>query len=161
MKSEVRSDQSAAPGGALDLTPLLQPRRVAIVGASQRLSRGSRVVGNLPRFGYGGAIYPINPKYDEVRGLACYPSLAATPEPADSVVIAIPAAQVLGVLEEAADAGVRAGVILTSGFAEAGEVGRERHAALEQFSRERRFPLCGPNCYGVVNVATRASTFSG
>ncbi len=144
-----------------DLAPLLNPRRVAVVGASQRMARGTRVVANLQRFGYAGEVYPINPKYDEVLGFRCYPDLAATPEPADSVVIAIPAEQVLPVVEQAADAGVRGVVILSSGFSEAGEAGRARHAALERLSRERRLPICGPNCYGVFNIHTRASTFSG
>lgn len=95
-----------------DLTPLMQPRRIAIVGASQRMSRATRVVANLRRFGYGGRIFPVNPKYDRVLDLPCYPDLASTPEPADSVVVAIPAEQVPGVLTEAVAAGVKAAVVV-------------------------------------------------
>ena len=84
-----------------DLAPLMKPASIAVVGASQRLSRATRVVANLQRFGYRGRIFPINPKYTEVLGLPCYPDLAATPEPADSVVVAIPAEHVPAVLTEA------------------------------------------------------------
>jgi acetate---CoA ligase (ADP-forming) len=142
------------------LTPLLSPASVGIVGASQRAARGTRVVRNLISVGFEGRIFPINPKYDEVLVLPCYPSVRATPEPVDSLVVAIPARQVHGLLEEALEAGVRAAVILSSGFAEAGEQGREYHRALESLVT-RGMLICGPNCYGVFNVARRAATFSG
>jgi acetyltransferase len=145
---------------ARDLTPLMQPRSIAIVGASQRMSRATRVVGNLQRFGYGGRIFPINPKYDTVLGLPCYPDLASTPEPADSVVVAIPAEQVPGLLADAVAGGVRAAVVLSSGFAEAGPAGRARQAALERLAAEHGLLICGPNCYGVFNIRLGAATFS-
>jgi len=146
--------------GARDLTPLMQPRSIAVVGASQRMSRATRVVGNLQRFGYGGRIFPINPKYDAVLGLPCYPDLASTPEPADSVVVAIPAEQVPGLLAEAVAGGVRAAVVLSSGFAEAGAVGQARQAMLERLAAEHGLLVCGPNCYGVFNIRLGAATFS-
>jgi acetyltransferase len=138
----------------------MKPRSIAVIGASQRLGRATRVVGNLQRFGYGGRIFPINPKYDSVLGLPCYPDLASTPEPADSVVVAIPAEQVPGVLTEAVAGGVRAAVVLSSGFAEAGAAGRARQAALERLAAEHGLLICGPNCYGVFNIRLGAATFS-
>ncbi|MFI5267013.1 MAG: acetate--CoA ligase family protein [Chloroflexota bacterium] len=143
-----------------NLEPLLNPRSIAVVGASQRIARGTRVVRNLQSIEFPGAIYPINPKYDEVLGLPCYPSAAATPKPADCVVVAIPAAGVPAILEEGFEAGVRAAVVLSAGFSEAGEVGRERHAALERLA-ERGMAICGPNCYGVLNLKSHAAAFSG
>ena len=144
----------------MDLTPLMKPGSVAVVGASQRLNRSTRVIANLQRFGYRGRIFPINAKYTEVLGLPCYPDLGATPEPADTVVVAIPAADVPAVLTDAAARGVRAAVVLSSGFAEAGARGRERQAALERLAAERGFLICGPNCYGVFNVRLGSATFS-
>ncbi len=146
--------------GAPDLTPLMKPRSIAVIGASQRMSRATRVVGNLQRFGYGGRVFPINPKYDTVLGLPCYPDLASTPEPADSVVVAIPAEQVPGVLTEAVAGGVRAAVVLSSGFAEAGAAGQARQAALERLSAAHGLLICGPNCYGIFNIRLGAATFS-
>src|SRR5512132_1867948 len=116
----------------MDLTPLMKPTSIAVVGASQRMTRATRVVANLQRFGYGGRVFPINPKYADVLGLPCYPDLASTPEPADVVVVAIPAEQVPGVLTAALDGGVRAAIILSSGFGEAGAAGQARQAALER-----------------------------
>ena len=100
-----------------DLTPLMKPRSVAVVGASQRMTRATRVIANLQRFGYRGGIFPINPKYDDIRGLPCFPDLASTPAPAETVVVAIPAEQVPPVLTAAVDSGVRAAIVLSSGFA--------------------------------------------
>ena len=139
---------SSAP---LALTPLLKPESVAVVGASRRMNRASRVVANLQRFAYGGQVFPINPKYDEVLGLKAYPSLAATPRPADTAVVAIPAERVPAVLEQAADAGVRGAIVLSSGFAEAGPAGRERQAALERLGRSA-------GCSSAGRIASASST---
>ena len=143
----------------MDLTPLMKPRSIAVIGASQRMGRATRVVLNLQRFGYDGRIFPINPKYDAVLGLRCYPDLASTPEPPETIVVAIPAADVPALLASAVERGVRGAVVLSSGFAEAGPVGRERQAALERLA-ERGLLICGPNCYGVLNVALGAAAFS-
>ncbi len=158
---DVQVADSRAREGGRDLAPLMRPRSVAVLGASQRAARGTRVVANLQRFAFPGPVYPINPKYDEVRGLRCYPDLRATPEPADCVVVAIPAEHVPAALAEAADAGVRAAVVLSSGFSEVGAAGEARYAALERLAHERAFPICGPNCYGVFNIHARAPAFSG
>src|SRR6266540_7117822 len=149
--AHARSRSGASPVlvGQFDLAPLLKPGSVAVLGASHRMNRASRVVADPQRFGYGGAVFPINPKYDEVLGLKSYPNLASTPQPADTVVVAIPAEHIPAVLEEAAEAGVRGAVVLSSGFAEAGPVGRERQAALERLAKERGLLICGPNCYGI------------
>lgn len=144
----------------MDLTPLMRPRSVAVVGASQRPGRATRVVANLQAFGYAGRIFPINPKYGEILGLPCYPDLHATPEPPDTVVIAIPAEHVPAILATAAARGVRGAVVLSSGFGEADALGRERQAAIERLCAERGLLVCGPNCYGVFNIRLGAATFS-
>ena len=61
----------------MDLTPLMKPKSVAVVGASQRVNRATRVIVNLQRFGYAGRVFPINAKYTEILGLPCYPDLAS------------------------------------------------------------------------------------
>jgi acyl-CoA synthetase (NDP forming) len=144
----------------VDLTPLMKPKSIGVIGASKRMGRATRVISNLQRFGYAGRIFPINPKYPEILGLPCYPDLTATPETPDTVVVAIPAADVPGVLATAAGRGVRGAIVLSSGFAEAGQVGRDRQIALERLAAERGLLICGPNCYGVLNVALGSATFS-
>jgi acyl-CoA synthetase (NDP forming) len=144
----------------MNLAPLMKPASIAVVGASQRMTRATRVVANLKTFGYSGRIFPINPKYREVLGLPCYPDLGSTPEPADTVVVAIPAEQVLGILASAVESGVRGAVVLSSGFAEAGPAGQKRQAELERLAADRGLLICGPNCYGVFNIRLGAATFS-
>jgi acyl-CoA synthetase (NDP forming) len=150
-----------------DLSPLMNPRSVAIIGASQRSAsalnrepRGNRVIRNLKSFGYPGRIVAVNPKYSEVMDYPCYPEIAAIPEPVDCVVLAVPNRQVPDLLESAAASGVRAAVVFSAGFAETGAEGKQRQARLETLSRERDFLICGPNCYGVLNVFGKAPLFA-
>jgi acetate---CoA ligase (ADP-forming) len=150
-----------------DLSPLMNPRSVAIIGASQRTAsalnrepRGNRVIRNLKSFGYPGRIVTVNPKYSQVMDCPCYPEISAIPEPVDCVVLAVPNRQVPDLLESAAASGVRAAVVFSAGFAEIGAEGKERQARLEALSRERGFLICGPNCYGVLNVFGKAPLFA-
>ena len=151
-----------------DLAPLMRPNSVAVIGASQRVPaagvtrepRGNRVIHNLRNFGYSGRIVAVNPKYSEVMECPCYPDLASIPEPPDCVVLAVPNRHVPDLLESAAAAGVRAGVVFAAGFAEIGIEGKQRQARLEALSKERNFLICGPNCYGVLNVFGKAPLFA-
>jgi acyl-CoA synthetase (NDP forming) len=151
-----------------DLGPLIRPKSVAVIGASQRAPaagsarepRGNRVIRNLRNFGYSGRIVAVNPKYSEVMDCPCYPDLASIPEPPDCVVLAVPNRHVPDLLESAAQAGVRAGVVFAAGFAEIGVEGKQRQARLETLSKERGFLICGPNCYGVLNVFDKAPLFA-
>lgn len=150
-----------------DLSPLMNPRSVAIVGASQRSAselnrepRGNRVIRNLRNFGYTGKIFTINPKYSEVMGCPCYPDIGALPEPVDCVVLAVPNRHVPDLLESAAATGVRAAVVFSAGFGETDAEGKKRQARLEALSKERGFLICGPNCYGVLNVFGKAPLFA-
>jgi acetate---CoA ligase (ADP-forming) len=151
-----------------DLAPLMRPKSVAVIGASQRPPaagsarepRGNRVIRNLRNFGYPGRIVAVNPKYSEVMDCPCYPDLAAIPEPPDCVVLAVPNRHVPDLLESAAEAGVRAGVVFAAGFAEIGVEGKRRQARLEALSKERDFLICGPNCYGMLNVFGKIPLFA-
>src|SRR5499426_394680 len=151
-----------------DLAPLMRPKSVAVIGASQRPPaagsarepRGNRVIRNLRNFGYSGRIVAVNPKYSEVMDCPCYPDLASIPEPPDCVVLAVPNRHVPDLLESAAQSGVRAGVVFAAGFAEIGVEGKQRQARLEALSKERDFLICGPNCYGVLNVFAKAPLFA-
>lgn len=161
---------STEPNGDIvwrDLSPLMAPKSVAIIGASQRSSsalnrepRGNRVIRNLKSFGYLGRIVTVNPKYSEVMDCPCYPDIAAIPEPVDCVILAVPNRHVPGLLESAVDCGVRAAVVFSAGFAEIGVEGKERQARLEALSVERGLLICGPNCYGVLNVHGKAPLFA-
>jgi acetyltransferase len=115
---------------------------------------------NLRTMRFAGSVYAVNPKYDQVEGVPCYPSASALPEVVDSIVVSIPADSVADVLEDAYSAGTRAAVILTSGFGESGRDDRSRIARLRDLA-DRGMLICGPNCYGILNLKTGAATFNG
>ena len=108
----------------LSLQRLLAPESIAIVGASPRGGRGAGVQRNLQRFGFAGRLYGVNPKYSEVQGAPCYPTLADVPETVDCVVIALPAGPAVEVAQQCADLGVGGAIVFASGF---GEMGGELH----------------------------------
>jgi acetyltransferase len=144
-----------------DLRPLLNPRSVAVVGASPTSRVGLNMLRNLEQLDFAGPIYPVNPRYDEVAGRRCYPSLAAIPDEVDSVVVAVSARHVLPAIEEAARKGVRAATIASVGFAEAGEEGQARQRELQALAARTGMLLHGPNCMGVISFAHRQAQYIG
>jgi acetate---CoA ligase (ADP-forming) len=141
----------------VNLTPLLEPGSIAVVGASDRLdSYAGNVLRNLERWGFEGPVWGVNPKREEVLGRPCVPSLSDLPEPVDAVVVAIPAAVVPAVVSEAGASGCGGAVVLSAGFGEI-ESGRELERELHAAAAEHQLPLCGPNGNGIVAVAARAA----
>lgn len=140
------------------LDPLLDPRSIAILGASADPGRvGGMPLALLLQHGFAGRIYPINPKYPEIAGLACYPHVEALPEPVDLLVMAVAAAEVVPQLRRAAAAGVRAAIVFAAGFAEAGDdEGRRLQDELVACAREIGIPVAGPNCMGFANLDSHA-----
>ncbi len=148
---------------APDLQPLVAPKSIAVVGASENPGPGLQVLENLRQLGYKGRIYPVNPRYQEVLGLPCYPSLAAVREAGHSVdmaAILLNRNLVLPVLEEAARIGVRAAWAFANGFAEAGEEGRVLQQQITDLCRRHDILFCGPNCVGILNFNGKAGTYS-
>lgn len=106
------------------LHKVFEPQSVAIVGASERpQSVGTQLLDNLIDSGFQGDIYPVNPGYQSLRGLRCYPAISAVDHAIDLVVIVIPAKAIPGVLHECGEAGVGAVIIVSAGFAEVGSRG--------------------------------------
>jgi acyl-CoA synthetase (NDP forming) len=135
------------------LRALLEPRSVAIIGASSDFNKlNGRPIRNLLDKGYSGAIYPVNPKYEMVGPLTCYPNIEAIPGPIDMAVVILPAPAVERCLRELAAVGTKVAVVFSSGFGEAGAAGKAMEAALVDVARETGIRLCGPNCLGVVNA---------
>jgi acyl-CoA synthetase (NDP forming) len=144
-----------------NLAPLLNPRAIAVVGASERHGSAGRVVlENLRHLEYRGAVYAVHPHYKEVIGYPCYPDLKSLPGPVDSVAVLLAAEKVLPTLETATDIGARAAWVLASGFAEAGPEGQARQADVVRFARQTGLMVCGPNCIGVANLVDRVATYS-
>jgi acetyl-CoA synthetase len=140
----------------VDATPLISPRSVAVVGATDRAGTyADLVLRNLEAWDFEGEVWGVNPKRDEVHGRPCVPSVSELPEPVDSVLIAIPAAGVPEVVREAGERGCGGAVVISAGFGEI-ESGRELQEQLRSAALEHDLPLCGPNGNGVLAVDGRA-----
>ncbi len=138
---------------ANSLLPLLRPSTVAVVGASRKTtSIGNMVFRHILSSGLAGTVYPVNPQAASVNGVKAYASPADLPEPIDLAVVAVPAEGVLEVAEQVIEAGAKGLVVVTAGFAEAGEEGEERQRRLVDLVRSRGVRLVGPSCLGLMNA---------
>lgn len=137
----------------LDMTHLLAPRSIAVVGASANpMAIGGQPIRQLIRHNFAGKIYPVNPNRDEVQGLQCFASVADLPLEIDVAIIALAAQHVIGTVEECARKGIPFAVILSSGFADAGEDGVRLQQRLLRTSKENGIRILGPNCVGYISV---------
>ncbi|MDT3446686.1 MULTISPECIES: bifunctional GNAT family N-acetyltransferase/acetate--CoA ligase family protein [unclassified Pseudofrankia] len=147
-------DSRESEADVRSLRALLRPRSVVVVGASRRpRTVGHEVVRNIVAGGFPGPVHVVNPHASEVAGVAAVPTIRDLPGPVDLAIVAVPAAAASDVVEECAHAGVRAMVILTAGFAEAGAEGRARETKLVARARAAGMRIVGPNCMGIVNTA--------
>jgi acetyl-CoA synthetase len=141
----------------MDLSRLMRPRSVAVVGATDRpASYGAQALLNLEAVGYTGPVWGVNPRRTEVLGRPCVPTVADLLEPVDAVVIAIPAEGVPAAVEQVGAHGCGGAVVIGAGFAEVDrgvQLQRELVAAAERHA----LPVCGPNCNGIVAMHARAA----
>jgi len=137
-----------------DLERFFNPRAIAIIGASQDLNTISgQPLKFLKSHGYKGTLYPVNPRYQEVAGVKCYPTLAQVPEVPDLVLILVNAARVADTLRECGVKGVPYVIIFASGFSEMGGEGVKLQRQLTHIADDHGIGVVGPNCQGMINVA--------
>ena len=137
---------------------IMNPKSVAVVGASNRPgSVGQAVFRNILEGGYGGVLYPVNPKARSIHSVKAYPALSEIPDEVDMAVIIVPADHVAGVVEEAAEKSVKGVVIITAGFKEIGGEGVEREKRLTEIARANNIAMIGPNCLGIMNTSPAVS----
>ncbi|MEX2571105.1 MAG: GNAT family N-acetyltransferase [Gemmatimonadota bacterium] len=135
------------------VTTLLQPRSVAVIGASrQRGGISGEVLHNLLDFGFNGPVVPVNPRAAVVQSVIAYPDVEQVPVDVDLAVVVVPAAAVLDVVEACGRKGVRGLVVISAGFGETGEEGRSRQDDLVRVCRAAGMRLIGPNCMGILNT---------
>jgi len=140
-----------------DLTKLLTPSSIAIIGASTNTtSISGQPLRLMLEAGYAGKLFPVNPKREEVQGVKAYPNATNIPGPCDVALVAVSAAQVPQALRDCGKAGIPFAVVLAGGFAETGKLGEAAQKELDAAIRESGVRVVGPNCIGVANIATRA-----
>lgn len=144
--------------GEPDLHALLDPGSIAIVGASADFKRiNGRPLRFLLEYGYRGKLFPINPRYTEIAGVPCYPSVAQLPETPDLALIGLGAEATPGVLEECGRRGIRAAVVFSGGFGETGADGQALQDRLVEVAERYGVAVSGPNCLGFINFALKAA----
>ena len=134
------------------------PRSVAVIGASRRQDTiGQALVRNLVLGGFSGRVYVVNPSADAVSGMPAYSTVSDIPDDVDVAIVAVPADAVEDVVLDCAAKGVHGLVVISSGFAETGEEGRQRQRRLVGLSRSYGLRLIGPNCLGIINTDAQVS----
>jgi acyl-CoA synthetase (NDP forming) len=145
-----------------ELDPFFRPSSVAVVGVSGKQdSLSARLLRYLYRHGYRGDVYPVNPRYPEMGGVRCYPSLAAVPAPVDLALILLPARDVIGAIRDAGSVGTKAAIVFGSGFAETGAEGHAAEAQMLAEAERAGIRILGPNSQGLYHAPTAlAATFN-
>jgi acetate---CoA ligase (ADP-forming) len=145
-------NQAAVRAESKDLETFFYPRSIAVIGASQNPIKPNGIpLYLLSMFSYSGDVYPVNPKYDRVGGLKCYPTVVDIDGPVDLAVIGVAAAQVMTVLKDCATKRVGSVIIFTSGFAEVSAEGRKEQDEMRRIAQESGMRILGPNCLGILN----------
>ena len=135
----------------LDAARILDPRSVAVIGASEDVAKfGGRVMYYMTKHGFGGRMVPVNKARATVFGLPCVRHISEA-EPVDVALLALPPEHLVQAVQDCADAGVGACIVMTTGFAEAGREGERRQAALVDIVRRTGMRLVGPNCMGLIS----------
>ena len=134
----------------MSLGSFFAPKSVAVIGASRESGKlGHEVFRNIIDAGYKGNLYPINPKADEILGRKCYPSIKDVPSDVELVVVIVPARFVPQVIVDCGLKAVRAAIVISGGFKETGEVGKELERQMLEAAHKAGIRIIGPNCQGV------------
>ena len=144
------------------LDAIFTPHSVAVIGASDRAgSVGRAVLWSLLSSPFGGTVYPVSDKRPNVLGIKAYPTVAQIPEPVDLAVIVTPADSVPGVIRQCVESGVRGAIVISAGFKEHGDHGKDLERQILEAVDGSRIRLIGPNCLGVINpVSGLNATFA-
>jgi acyl-CoA synthetase (NDP forming)/RimJ/RimL family protein N-acetyltransferase len=154
--ADTAADERDRQATIASLKAILQPRAVAVLGASRDEGNlGRRVFDALASSGFGGAVYPVNPAAKEIGGQRSYSTARDLPAGVDLAVIAVPRESVLSAVDDCAAAGIKSVVVISSGFAEADDRGRELQNELVERVRGYGMRMLGPNCMGVINTTLR------
>lgn len=135
------------------LDSIFKPQSIAVVGASRRVgSIGRELMHNLIEYNFHGKVFPVNPKADYIHSIKAFPTVSAIPDPVDLAIIVVPREEVLGVIDDCGQKGVKGLVVITAGFKETGEEGGRVEEQLKERVKRYGMRMVGPNCMGVMNT---------
>ena len=147
-------------GLANDLTSLVNPKSICIVGATENSLFVKKIVNNLKLQGFHGKLYMVNPKYNSVFGYPAFPTVLDIPEPVENAIFLIPAKLTLDAVKQCVEKRVKSIIVVTSGFAENGRVeGGKLQEQIKEITRKNNILLCGPNCFGIINSHGEVANF--
>ena len=132
-----------------------KPQGIAVIGASPNSAKGGNIIVSNLQKGYGGAIYPVNPCYEQINGLKCYPSVLEVPDPVDLAIVYVGAKIVPQTIRDCAQRGICGAMLESAGFSESGPEGAALQDETLQISKETGIRLWGPNCMGLVDAVNR------
>jgi len=135
-----------------NLDSIFKPQRIALIGVTTNPnSVGGKTLSNLVGGGFKGVVYPVNPDYEAVLGIPCYPDVGSLPRTPDLALICTPAQQVPEEVKKCGETGIRGIIIMSAGFREIGEEGRKLEQEIEQVLKQYDdMRIIGPNCLGVI-----------
>ena len=136
-----------------------EPRGIAVVGATPSKGKGGNIIVSNLKKSYSGQVYPVNPRYTEIEGFNCYPSVLDVPDPVDLAIVFVAAHMVPQVIELCAKRKIPGVMIQSAGFSEIGIQGESLQQAAKQIADKTGIRLWGPNCMGLVD-AKRQFIFS-
>ncbi len=147
----VRADERRHVAAVKSLDPLFHPRAIAVVGASRRPgSIGQAVFSNLLQAGYEGAVYPVNPSAGSISSVKAFPNVKSITDTVDMAIICVPSASVMDAARDCLEAGAKALVVISAGFAEVSSEGRALQNELLYLCQSYGARMVGPNCLGVL-----------
>ncbi|MBU3916760.1 CoA-binding protein [bacterium] len=142
-----------------ELEPLFQPNSVAVIGASNNVTKWGYSTYSSLRAHYKGRLYAVNNKADKIQGQQAFPNIRDVPDPVDLAVIVVPAERVKDVMDDCVTKGVRAAVIISAGFAEIGPQGKAMQDAVLESAKKGGIRLVGPNCMGMWSAVSNLTAF--
>lgn len=146
----------------MSLEKFFNPASIAIVGASQRKTKvGYEILASLSEGGFEGKLFPVNPGAERINGYKCFPDIVSIGEVPELVIIAVPAKIVFSVMEQCAKTGVKAVIIITAGFKEAGKEGAKLEQQISTTAKRAGIRIIGPNCLGVIAPVNKLNASFG
>jgi len=147
------------PSIVTELEPLFNPRSIAVIGATNDWNKWGFSTFTSTLSSFGGKVYPVNRRQDNVFGHPAFKSVTDIPEPVDLAVFVVPATEVPSVMEDCVEKGVKSGVIISAGFAETGEEGRKLQDEVVRIARKGGIRFVGPNCMGFWSSSSNLRSF--